>query len=149
MYPTSLITAGVSAFAIFGVIVSLLAGCVLIELLEREEYLTALIFSAILGVIGALSIAKAINMMDSTYQSLIAEPDNAYYYIGAEYFTTKPSATEGTYEHYFVDERGELWYFETDFPSYDDDSMYLLCMDNMGTPGDIYDDEIMVVWSTK
>ena len=64
MYPTSLITAGVSAFTIFGLIIILLAGCVLVALLEREEYFKALIFGPLLGVIGALSIAKALGMME-------------------------------------------------------------------------------------
>ena len=94
-------------------------------------------------------IATGVNMMNNTYKSLIEEPDCAYYYIGAEYSTTKPSATEGMYDHYFIDENGELWSFENDFPSYDTDSVYLLCMDDMGTPNDIHDDEIMVVWNTK
>lgn len=147
MYPETLITNGVAGLLILGTIVLILAGSLLVALIENGNAFWSV--GLVLSIAGALAIATSVNMMNNTYKSLIEEPDCAYYYIGAEYFTTKPSATEGMYDHYFVDERGELWYFETDFPSYDNDSVYLLCMDDMGTPNDIYDDEIMVVWSTK
>lgn len=149
MYPETLITNGVIGLLILGVIALILSGCVLIALVEDDNIFWGVVFGLALSIAGALTIVTSVNMMNNTYKSLIEEPDCAYYYIGAEYFTTKPSATEGMYNHYFVDENGELWSFETDFPSYDTDSVYLLCMDDMGTPNDLYDDEVMVVWSTK
>lgn len=149
MYPETLITGGVVGLLILGVIVLVLSGSVLVVLIEGGDNFWGTIFSIALGVAGALIITASTNIMDNTYKSLIEEPDCAYYYIGAEYFTTKPSATEGIFDHYFIDENGELWSFENDCPSYDTDSVYLLCMDDMGTPNDIHDDEVMVVWSTK
>lgn len=147
--PETLITNGVAGLLILGTTVLMLAGSLLVALIEDDNAFWGVVFGLVLSIAGALMIATSVNMMNNTYKSLIAEPDNDYYYIGAEYFTTKPSATEGMYDHYFVDENGELWSFETDFPSYDTNSVYLLCMDDMGTPNDVYDDEIMVVWSTK
>lgn len=147
MYPETLITNGVAGLLILGTIVLILAGSLLVALIENGNAFW--IVGLVLSIAGALLIATSVNMMNNTYKSLIEEPDCAYYYMGAEYFTTKPSAIEGMYDHYFVDENGELWSFETDFPSYDTNSVYLLCMDDMGTPNDVYDDEIMVVWSTK
>lgn len=149
MYPETLITNGVIVLLILGVMALILSGCVLIALIEEDDAPLGIVFGTLLGLAGALVITTSVNMMNNTYKSLIEEPDCAYYYMGAEYFTTKPSATEGMYNHYFVDENGELWSFETDFSSYDSNSVYLLCMDDMGTPNDIHDDEIMVVWSTK
>lgn len=149
MYPETLITNGVIALLILGIGVLILSGCVLTALIEGDDAPWGTAFGTLLGLAGALVITASIKIMDNTYKSLIEELDCAYYYIGAEYFTTKPSAIEGMYDHYFVDENGELWSFETDFPSYDTDSVYLLCMDDMGTPNEIYDDEVMVVWSTK
>ena len=149
MYPESLITNGVIGLLILGVIALILSGCVLIALIEGDDAPWGVMFGTLLSVVGAIAITASIKIMDNTYKSLIEEPDCTYYYIGAEYFTTKPSATEGMYNHYFVDENGELWSFETDFSSYDSNSVYLLCMDDMGTPNDLYDDEVMVVWSTK
>ena len=145
--PETLITNGVAGLLILGVVALMLSGCILVALIEDGNAFWSV--SLALSIAGALAIATSVNMMNNTYKSLIEEPDCAYYYIGAEYFTTKPSATEGMYNHYFVDENGELWSFETDFPSYDSNSVYLLCMDDMGTPNDLYDDEVMVVWSTK
>lgn len=147
MYPETLITNGVAGLLILGVVALMLSGCILVALIENGNAFWSV--GLVLSIAGALAIATSVNMMNNTYKSLIEEPDCAYYYIGAEYFTTKPSATEGMYDHYFIDENGELWFFENDFPSYDTDSVYLLCMDDMGTPNDIHDDEIMVVWSTK
>ena len=147
MYPETLITNGVAGLLILGVVALMLSGCILVALIEDGNAFWSV--SLVLSIAGALLIATSVKIMDNTYKSLIEEPDCTYYYIGAEYFTTKPSATEGMYNHYFVDENGELWSFETDFPSYDTNSVYLLCMDDMGTPNDVYDDEIMVVWSTK
>lgn len=147
MYPETLITNGVAGLLILGVVALMLSGCILVALIEDGNAFWSV--SLALSIAGALAIATSVNMMNNTYKSLIEEPDCAYYYIGAEYFTTKPSATEGMFDHYFIDENGELWFFENDFPSYDTDSVYLLCMDDMGTPNDIHDDEIMVVWSTK
>lgn len=147
--PETLITNGVAGLLILGVVTLMLSGCVLVALIEGGDDLWRVVFGTLLGVAGALMIAAGVKIMDNTYKSLIEEPDCAYYYMDAEYFTTKPSATEGMYDHYFVDENGELWSFETDFSSYDSNSVYLLCMDDMGTPNDVYDDEIMVVWSTK
>ena len=147
MYPETLITNGVAGLLILGVVALILSGCILVALIENGNAFWSV--GLVLSIAGALMIATSVNMMNNTYKSLIEEPDCAYYYIGAEYFTTKPSATEGMYDHYFIDENGELWFFENDFPSYDTDSVYLLCMDDMGTPNDIHDDEIMVVWSTK
>lgn len=149
MYPETLITNGVIGLLILGVMALILSGCVLIALIEEDDAPLGIVFGTLLGLAGALVITTSVNMMNNTYKSLIEEPDCAYYYMGAEYFTTKPSATEGMFDHYFIDENGELWFFENDFPSYDTDSVYLLCMDDMGTPNDIHDDEIMVVWSTK
>lgn len=149
MYPETLITNGVITLLILGVIALILSGCIFVALLESDDAPWGTVFGILVGVAGGLAIATSIKIMDNTYKALIEEPDNAYYYIGAEYFTTKPSATEGMYDHYFIDENGELWSFETDFPSYDTNSVYLLCMDDMGTPNDIHDDEVMVVWSTK
>lgn len=149
MYPETLITNGVIGLLILGVMALILSGCVLIALIEEDDAPLGIVLGTLLGLVGALAIATSVNMMNNTYKSIIEEPDCAYYYIGAEYFTTKPSATEGMFDHYFIDENGELWFFENDFPSYDTDSVYLLCMDDMGTPNDIHDDEIMVVWSTK
>ena len=147
MYPETLITNGVVGLLILGAVALMLSGCILVALIEDGNAFWSV--GLALSIAGALLIATSVNMMNNTYKSLIEEPNCAYYYMGAEYFTTKPSATEGMYDHYFVDENGELWSFETDFPSYDTNSVYLLCMDNMGTPNDVYDDEIMVVWSTK
>lgn len=147
MYPETLITNGVAGLLILGTIVLILAGSLLVALIENGNAFWSV--GLVLSIAGALAIATSVNMMNNAYKSLIEEPDCAYYYIGAEYFTTKPSATEGMYDHYFIDENGELWSFETDFSSYDSNSVYLLCMDDMGTPNDVYDDEIMVVWSTK
>ena len=147
--PETLITNGVAGLLILGTTVLILAGSLLVALIEDDNAFLGVVFGLTLSIAGALAIATSVNMMNNTYKSLIEEPDCAYYYIGAEYFTTKPSATEGMYDHYFIDESGELWCFETDFPSYDTNSVYLLCMDDMGTPNDVYDDEIMVVWSTK
>ena len=147
MYPETLITNGVACLLILGVVALMLSGCILVALIEDGNAFWSV--SLALSIAGALLIATSVKIMDNTYKSLIEEPDCAYYYMDAEYFTTKPSATEGMYDHYFVDENGELWSFETDFPSYDTNSVYLLCMDDMGTPNDVYDDEIMVVWSTK
>ena len=147
MYPETLITNGVGGLLILGTIVLILAGSLLVALIEDGNAFW--IVGLVLSIAGALLIATSVSMMNNTYKSLIEEPDCAYYYMGAEYFTTKPSATEGMYDHYFIDESGELWCFETDFPSYDTNSVYLLCMDDMDTPNDVYDDEIMVVWSTK
>ena len=147
MYPETLITNGVACLLILGVVALMLSGCILVALIENGNAFWSV--GLVLSIAGALAIATSVNMMNNTYKSLIEEPDCAYYYMGAEYFTTKPSATEGMYDHYFIDESGELWCFETDFPSYDTNSVYLLCMDDMDTPNDIYDDEIMVVWSTK
>ena len=147
MYPETLITNGVAGLLILGVVALMLSGCILVALIEDGNAFWSV--SLALSIAGALLIATSVNMMNNTYKSLIEEPNCAYYYMGAEYFTTKPSATEGMYDHYFVDENGELWSFETDFSSYDTNSVYLLCMDDMGTPNDVYDDEIMVVWSTK
>ena len=147
MYPETLITNGVAGLLILGTIVLILAGSLLVALIEDGNAFWSV--GLVLSIAGALLIATSVNMMNNTYKSLIEEPNCAYYYMGAEYFTTKPSATEGMYDHYFVDENGELWSFETDSPSYDTNSVYLLCMDDMGTPNDVYDDEIMVVWSTK
>ena len=147
MYPETLITNGVAGLLILGVVALMLSGCILVALIEDGNAFWSV--SLALSIAGALLIATSVNMMNNTYKSLIEEPDCAYYYMDAEYFTTKPSATEGMYDHYFVDENGELWSFETDFSSYDTNSVYLLCMDDMGTPNDVYDDEIMVVWSTK
>ena len=147
MYPETLITNGVAGLLILGVVALMLSGCILVALIENGNAFWSV--GLVLSIAGALAIATSVNMMNNTYKSLIEEPDCAYYYMGAEYFTTKPSATEGMYDHYFIDESGELWRFETDFPSYDTNSVYLLCMDDMGTPNDIHDDEIMVVWSTK
>lgn len=147
MYPETLITNGVAGLLVLGTIVLVLAGSLLVALIENGNAFW--IVGLVLSIAGALMIATSVNMMNNTYKSLIEEPNCAYYYMGAEYFTTKPSATEGMYDHYFVDENGELWSFETDFSSYDTNSVYLLCMDDMGTPNDVYDDEIMVVWSTK
>lgn len=149
MYPETLITNGIIGLLILGVVALILSGCVLVVLLESDKAPWGTVFGTLLGLAGALVITTSVNMMNNTYKSLIEEPDCAYYYIGAEYFTTKPSATEGMYNHYFVDENGELWSFKTDFSSYDSNSVYLLCMDDMGTPNDLYDDEVMVVWSTK
>lgn len=149
MYPETLITGGVVSLLILGVIVLVLSGSILVVLIEGGDNFWGTIFGIALGVAGALIIIISVKIMDNTYKSLIEEPDCTYYYIGAEYFTTKPSATEGMYDHYFVDENGELWSFETDFSSYDSNSVYLLCIDDMGTPNDLYDDEVMVVWSTK
>ena len=145
--PETLITNGVAGLLVLGTIVLILAGSLLVALIEDGNAFW--IVGLVLSIAGALMIATSVNMMNNTYKSLIEEPNCAYYYMGAEYFTTKPSATEGMYDHYFVDENGELWSFETDFSSYDTNSVYLLCMDDMGTPNDVYDDEIMVVWSTK
>ena len=145
--PETLITNGVAGLLVLGTIVLILAGSLLVALIEDGNAFW--IVGLVLSIAGALMIATSVNMMNNTYKSLIEEPDCAYYYIGAEYFTTKPSTTEEMYDHYFVDENGELWSFETDFPSYDTNSVYLLCMDDMGTPNEIYDDEVMVVWSTK
>lgn len=147
--PETLITNGVAGLLILGTTVLMLAGSLLVALIEDDNAFWGVVFGLVLSIAGALMIATSVNMMNNTYKSLIEEPDCAYYYMGAEYFTTKASATEGMYDHYFVDENGELWSFETDFSSYDSNSVYLLCMDNMGTPNDVYDDEIMVVWSTK
>ena len=147
MYPETLITNGVAGLLILGVVALILSGCILVALIEDGNAFWSV--SLALSIAGALMIATSVKIMDNTYKSLIEDPDCAYYYMGAEYFTTKPSATEGMYDHYFVDENGELWSFETDFSSYDSNSVYLLCMDDMGTPNDVYDDEIMVVWSTK
>ena len=147
MYPETLITNGVVGLLILGAVALMLSGCILVALIEDGNAFWSV--GLVLSIAGALAIATSVNMMNNTYKSLIEEPDCAYYYIGAEYFTTKPSATEGMFDHYFIDENGELWYFENDCPSYDTDSVYLLCMDDMGTPNDIHDDEIMVVWSTK
>lgn len=147
MYPETLITNGVAGLLILGVVALMLSGCILVALIENGNAFWSV--GLVLSIAGALAIATSVNMMNNTYKSIIEEPDCAYYYIGAEYFTTKPSATEGMFDHYFIDENGELWFFENDFPSYDTDSVYLLCMDDMGTPNDIHDDEIMVVWSTK
>ena len=147
MYPETLITNGVAGLLILGVVALILSGCILVALIEDGNAFWSV--GLVLSIAGALAIATSVNMMNNTYKSIIEEPDCAYYYIGAEYFTTKPSATEGMFDHYFIDENGELWFFENDFPSYDTDSVYLLCMDDMGTPNDIYDDEVMVVWSTK
>ena len=147
MYPETLITNGVAGLLILGVVALMLSGCILVALIEDGNAFWSV--GLVLSIAGALMIATSVNMMNNTYKSLIEEPDCAYYYMGAEYFTTKASATEGMYDHYFVDENGEPWSFETDFSSYDSNSVYLLCMDNMGTPNDIYDDEVMVVWSTK
>lgn len=147
--PETLITNGVAGLLILGTTVLILAGSLLVALIEDDNAFWGVVFGLALSIAGALAIATSVNMMNNTYKSLIEEPDCAYYYMGAEYFTTKPSATEGMYDHYFVDENGELWSFETDFSSYDSNSVYLLCMDDMGTPNDVYDDEIMVVWSTK
>lgn len=147
MYPETLITNGVAGLLILGVVALMLSGCILVALIENGNAFWSV--GLVLSIAGALAIATSVNMMNNTYKSLIEEPDCAYYYIGAEYFTTKPSATEGMYDHYFIDENGELWSFETDFSSYDSNSVYLLCMDDMGTPNDLYDDEVMVVWSTK
>lgn len=147
--PETLITNGVAGLLVLGTITLMLAESLLVSLIENGNAFWGVVFGLALSIAGALMIATSVNMMNNTYKSLIEEPDCAYYYMGAEYFTTKPSATEGMYNHYFVDENGELWSFETDFPSYDTNSVYLLCMDNMGTPNDVYDDEIMVVWSTK
>ena len=147
MYPETLITNGVVGLLILGAVALMLSGCILVALIEDGNAFWSV--GLVLSIAGALAIATSVNMMNNTYKSLIEEPDCAYYYIGAEYFTTKPSATEGMYDHYFIDENGELWSFENDCPSYDIDSVYLLCMDDMGTPNDIHDDEIMVVWSTK
>ena len=149
MYPETLITNGVAGLLVLGATTLMLAGSLLVSLIENDNAFEGVVFGLALSIAGALVIATSVNMMNNTYKSLIEEPDCAYYYMGAEYFTTKPSATEGMYDHYFVDENGELWSFETDFPSYDTNSVYLLCMDDMGTPNDVYDDEIMVVWSTK
>ena len=147
--PETLITNGVAGLLVLGVTTLMLAGSLLVSLIENDNPFCGVVFGLALSIAGALLIATSVNMMNNTYKSLIEEPDCAYYYIGAEYSTTKPSATEGMYDHYFIDENGELWSFENDFPSYDTDSVYLLCMDDMDTPNDIYDDEIMVVWSTK
>ena len=147
MYPETLITNGVAGLLILGVVALMLSGCILVALIENGNAFWSV--GLVLSIAGALAIATSVNMMNNTYKSLIEEPDCAYYYIGAEYFTTKPSATEGMFDHYFIDENGELWSFETDFSSYDSNSVYLLCMDDMGTPNDLYDDEVMVVWSTK
>lgn len=147
--PETLITNGVAGLLVLGATTLMLAGSLLVSLIENDNAFEGVVFGLALSIAGALLIATSVNMMNNTYKSLIEEPDCAYYYMGAEYFTTKPSATEGMYDHYFVDENGELWSFETDFPSYDTNSVYLLCMDDMGTPNDVYDDEIMVVWSTK
>lgn len=147
--PETLITNGVAGLLVLGATTLMLAGSLLVSLIENDNAFGGVVFGLALSIAGALLIATSVNMMNNTYKSLIEEPDCAYYYMGAEYFTTKPSATEGMYDHYFVDENGELWSFETDFPSYDTNSVYLLCMDDMGTPNDVYDDEIMVVWSTK
>ena len=147
MYPETLITNGVVCLLILGAVALMLSGCILVALIEDGNAFWSV--GLALSIAGALIIAASVKIMNNTYKSLIEEPNCAYYYMGAEYFTTKPSATEGMYDHYFVDENGELWSFETDFPSYDTNSVYLLCMDNMGTPNDVYDDEIMVVWSTK
>ena len=147
--PETLITNGVAGLLILGTTVLILAGSLLVALIEDDNAFWGVVFGLTLSIAGALAIATSVNMMNNTYKSLIEEPDCAYYYMGAEYFITKPSATEGMYDHYFVDENGELWSFETDFSSYDSNSVYLLCMDDMGTPNDVYDDEIMVVWSTK
>ena len=149
MYPETLITNGVIALLILGIGVLILSGCVLSALIEGDDAPWGTAFGTLLGLAGALVITASIKIMDNTYKSLIEELDCAYYYIGAEYFTTKPSAIEGMYDHYFVDENGELWSFETDFPSYDTNFVYLLCIDDMGTPNEIYDDEVMVVWSTE
>ena len=149
MYPETLITNGIAGLLILGTTALILAGSLLVALIEDDNTFWGVVFGLALSIAGALMIATSVNMMNNTYKSLIEEPNCAYYYMGAEYFTTKPSATEGMYDHYFVDENGELWSFETDFSSYDTNSVYLLCMDDMGTPNDVYDDEIMVVWSTK
>lgn len=147
--PETLITNGVAGLLILGTTTLILAGSLLVALIEDDNTFWGVVFGLALSIAGALVIATSVNMMNNTYKSLIEESDCAYYYMGAEYFTTKPSATEGMYDHYFIDENGELWSFETDFPAYDSNSVYLLCMDDMGTPNDVYDDEIMVVWSTK
>lgn len=147
--PETLITNGIAGLLILGTTALILAGSLLVALIEDDNTFWGVVFGLALSIAGALMIATSVNMMNNTYKSLIEEPNCAYYYMGAEYFTTKPSATEGMYDHYFVDENGELWSFETDFSSYDSNSVYLLCMDDMGTPNDVYDDEIMVVWSTK
>ena len=147
--PETLVTNGVAGLLILGTTVLILAGSLLVALIEDDNAFWGVVFGLALSIAGALLIATSVKIMNNTYKSLIEEPNCAYYYMGAEYFTTKPSATEGMYDHYFVDENGELWSFETDFPSYDTNSVYLLCMDDMGTPNDVYDDEIMVVWSTK
>lgn len=147
--PETLITNGIVGLLILGTTTLILAGSLLVALIEDDNTFWGVVFGLALTIAGALMITTSVNMINNTYKSLIEEPDCAYYYMDAEYFTTKPSATEGMYDHYFVDENGELWSFETDFPSYDTNSVYLLCMDDMGTPNDIYDDEIMVVWSTK
>lgn len=147
--PETLITNGIAGLLILGATALILAGSLLVALIEDDNAFLGVVFGLVLSIAGALMIATSVNMMNNTYKSLIEEPNCAYYYMGAEYFTTKPSATEGMYDHYFVDENGELWSFETDFSSYDTNSVYLLCMDDMGTPNDVYDDEIMVVWSTK
>ena len=147
MYPETLITNGVVGLLILGAVALMLSGCILVALIEDGNAFWSV--GLALSIAGALMIAASVKIMNNTYKSLIKEPNCAYYYMGAEYFTTKPSATEGMYDHYFVDENGELWSFETDFSSYDTNSVYLLCMDDMGTPNDVYDDEIMVVWSTK
>lgn len=147
--PETLITNGIAGLLILGTTALVLAGSLLVALIEDDNTFWGVVFGLALSIAGALMIATSVNMMNNTYKSLIEEPNCAYYYMGAEYFTTKPSATEGMYDHYFVDENGELWSFETDFSSYDTNSVYLLCMDDMGTPNDVYDDEVMVVWSTK
>lgn len=147
--PETLITNGIAGLLILGTTALILAGSLLVALIEDDNTFWGVVFGLALSIAGALMIATSVNMMNNTYKSLIEEPNCAYYYMGAEYFTTKPSATEGMYDHYFVDENGELWSFETDFSSYDTNSVYLLCMDDMGTPNDVYDDEVMVVWSTK
>ena len=100
--------------------------------------------------LGLFCLFFSIYGMESTYQSVLNYSENnlAFYYTGAEYLDSKPNGDEG-YFHYFETEIGEVYIYESFKKYYDEDSLYLLCMSDMGSHDNIYDDEIMTIWEGR
>lgn len=147
MVANMIITLGLFLIVIVG------AFCILNGVANKKNY-----FWPICGVL-LIVFAFALNLahMDACYRHAYDKPDGTiceetenntnnwcdlgYYYIGAE----KLSETEKGIE--FIDEIGGTWYWDKqeneEFP---DDMLYLLCVHNEGTPDDVTDDTLMVIW---
>lgn len=164
MIPETLITMSTIAIAIMGALF-LFAGGIFFEEEKRKIFEKAknemtikeklslgdFRFCLIAIVFGIFLTFFSIYGMENTYQSILNYSENnlAFYYTGAEYIDSEPNGTDEGYFHYFETEKGEIYIYESLIKYYNEDSLYLLCMSDMGSHDNIYDDEVMTVWEGR